>query len=150
MIDSMDMITPSLLLESDILRDELEKLSNPSEANEGTVFGLLKTFPNSEEEGKESKKRFSKGLNLSQELADIRKRDVSLNQKRSSLFKIDDSFDDPDLSPSGNPGERWVGSKCCERNSPSSPEEMFTFQLEDVSQGVVILLEVLPSLIIGW
>ena len=149
MIDSMDMITPSLLLESDVLRDELEKLSNPSEANEGIVFGLLKTLPSSEE-GKESKRRFSKGLNLSQELADIRKRDVSLNQRRSSLFKVGDSFDDPDLSPSGDPGGRWAGSRGGERNSPSSPEEMFTFQLEDVSQGVLILHEVLGSLIIGW
>ena len=139
MIDSLDMISPSLLLKSDILRDELERLSDPNKLNDGNVLGLLKASPSKDEEEKrDNKKKFLKGLNLSQELADIRKRDISLNQKRASLFQIGDSSDEQDLSPLGGAEGTWgsrgsmFGGSGGSPSSPAGSEEMFSLQLDDV------------------
>ena len=138
MIDSTDMITPSLLLESDVLRDELERLSNPTEPSQGNLFSILKNSPQREEELR-IKRSSQQGLNLSQELADIRKRDASLNQKRSALFQVGDSKED--LSPLGERSGGWraggVVGNSSHASSPIGSEEMFPFQLEEVSTYIL-------------
>ena len=140
MIDSMNMITPSLLFESDILRNELERLSvNPnSNTSEDNVIGLLKSVPDTEQDERVTTytKKFSKGLNLSQELADIRRRDMTLSQRRVSLFQLGDSNDS---SPTDLEEKEAMFSN--EINSPVGSEEMFPLQLEDVSSfNTVIIL----------
>lgn len=100
MIDSTDLITPSLLLDSEVLQSDLERLSNQIETGTNNLFDQ---FMNPHKSGsgtkdqKSTQKFVPQSLNLSQELADIRRKDANLLEKRSTLFHIgDDDKDDID------------------------------------------------------
>ena len=102
MIDSTDLITPSLLLDSEVLQSDLERLSNQTETGTNNLFDQFMNPRKSgsgehKVSGTKDQKFVPQSLNLSQELADIRRKDANLLEKRSTLFHIgDDDKDDID------------------------------------------------------
>ena len=109
MIDSTDLITPSLLLDSEVLQSDLERLSNQTETGTNNLFDQFMNPCKSESgehkvsgtrDQKSNQKFVPQSLNLSQELADIRRKDANLLEKRSTLFHIGDDDIDHNLDVS--------------------------------------------------